>query len=251
MMPRSMLESILHGLRRCTLPVQVTILGGEPTLHPLLGWFIAKLLELEQLKACNLMTNAVKDPPQIDDDRLSIVPAWHPLEVDDEKFLSYIRRHKKHITAPVIIMLPKYADRAQYIISELINQFSIRPSPAPIHTNNVVIPYNVDVSDDVERIYQFKGREWTFNELVKSELNRFKGWRCLASSYKIGVEGDVRRACEMLGKMNITEFLSNVKPEWITCDRESCVDDCLVELPKYNGPVDENYEAALAENVGR
>lgn len=250
MMRRSMMESILDGLCKRTTPIRVSILGGEPTLHPLLRWFVERLLEIKQVKECAIVTNAAKEPPPIDDPRFFIMPTWHPLEADDGLFLEYVRKYRGRIISPVVIMLPKYADRAQYIISELINQFSIHPSPTPIRVNGHVIPYNVSVDDDEERCYRFNGREWTFNELVKNGLNRFNGWRCLALNYSIGVDGSVGMACHTLGKPNLTDFLANIKPMWITCEHETCIDDCLVETPKYKGNLDRAYEAKIIQDLG-
>lgn len=247
MMTDSQMQMILAGLKRCKHKVALNILGGEPTLHPKLKWFIESLVAIDNVGTCCLVTNALKDPPQIDNPKFVIRPSWHPTECNDDQFLKYIAQYNNKIVDPVIITLNKFKERAVHVIKTIQEQYPhISPVPTAVVHGDAVIKYDDSVGGVPELILD--GNAYTHNQLAALDLNKFQGWRCMMVSFSITPSGLITMACKSLGNLNIVDFLANISPQWVTCDKRYCSDDCHLASPKYLG-FDADYEALNSQRV--
>ena len=58
---RQMVDGVLEALRRSTLPFNLGLLGGEPTLSPHYHYILEQLEKIEQYKKVYVVTNAERD----------------------------------------------------------------------------------------------------------------------------------------------------------------------------------------------
>ena len=222
---RPMIDAALELISRIKLPVVVGILGGEPTLHPLLNYIISKLISLNNVEKVKIVSNSRKDMSYIiQHPKVHLCLSYHPL-----KNSFYIDNLKLPRTTLYLLMVRS----ALKNVLDLYNK--------ALEFNIPIIPEYIVAPDDSIKIFESivpdpsmyidDGNLLSFKDACKTS---FKGCTCKLSHYKITANGDVLLECpnETLGTIYDKDISAKITIRPIKCPNEYCGDDFLMEMMK-------------------
>lgn len=210
---------VLNKLSKIIDSTKVTLLGGEPTLHPSFGEVIQSLHEMKHIHQICIVTNFEKPLTFWQDllpfkDKLKIVVSYHPeyqqknmfdkirkLQNDfvldfvfivhnDEKYLSQMELTAKElnsIDSKISLNFVKLHEKDHYrsypksIADFMLTQQDIVKSRPATETVNII------TKDGATKIPKF--------EMINHGLNKFEGWNCKLRAFIIKEDGQVASAC--------------------------------------------------------
>ena len=219
-------DHFANELENVRVNFQVELVGGEPTLHPLICYVVNRLERIENCSSILLYTNLHKF--LLFKGKVRYRVSWHP-DVSKPIVLDNIERlNREGITPDIIVMMPPNNPVPGEILSRLkkcgnveYNYVSVGDSIKP----NIGYAYN-DLGDG----YLLNGK---LISSVDANNMSFRGWRCRASRIDVDVEGNIYEACRYTGKnVYSSAWLANWLPREITCENGRCP-ACLLQLPKH------------------
>ena len=208
---------------------EISLLGGEPTLHPNLREIIDNLTKLEACRSIYIITNMAKtlkyflDLVDGVDDKLILNPSIHfeyykPSVMD--KTLELITQTNTNIQPTVMLhdnpkywtMMSEYLDMcvengveynstfleaAHDYEPKYTDEFFEQFSKYIQHGRGVDdVKYNIETADGNEH-------EVTVEDIYKYNIKQFKGWQCTPKSWKISCGGGFENSCTKQ-KMSVT-----------------------------------------------
>lgn len=244
------LKQTVNILANLNKPVRVSFTGGEPCVHP----HIEKLISYakEHLSWVNVTTNGLR-PGQW----YFLQPVSHyvfSLHFDNKHWnraLSNIvsfSGFKKEINIPFQVNLMAHYEHMDSVKFAAKTLDTVR---VPYVIRRIRWTEKHDQFDDMR--YNSKDLEWILstdstakpnciidnnlemhaNDIIKKNMNQFKGWSCAAGveSLMINQDGEVHRAtCRVGGSLgNIYTGTFEQPEEWITCTRKFCT--CSADVP--------------------
>jgi organic radical activating enzyme len=261
MSTKTTLDNIIQQLSEIKKPLDVVLLGGEPSLHPLYFYVLDQLELLDNLQSSAVLSNGGrKVTPEWIDKHVGYKNFWfnytfHASETDDihSGFLDkviYTRDMTDNIIVNVMMIGPKWDTQ----IDEVVRTCS--EHDVTIRANVLFKPKTCDgymiesdsyrawisgYADRFDRYLYFSEKvlernkidtqsvssaDGTFNdiEIYLNGLNKFKGWKCLNNNY--AVEGS--------NNTEITRMCDNSQTgEYMVCPLERCVCQGLLTNEKY------------------
>ena len=243
----------LTKLQRITFDFNLAIHGGEPTLHPELATIIDSLEELPHCKSIVLSTN-VTAPDELykqfdrKNSKLSIHMSYHP-EYHRKIFDKIVRiaNSIEHINIWVeAILFPRVEYYSQMIeFLENIKQSNITYY---VSAANNTLDYNHTADAKFKEIFdpyirQSKSSQFKHvtaagdtvmvpEHQITGEQFSYKGWRCQALSYTIGVDGTIINNCTKQ-RLPIIIKETDVK-KFVTCPQaDTCYCSEMFNYKKY------------------
>lgn len=261
MSTKQTLDNILDQLTNINKPLEVVLLGGEPSLHPLYFYILDSLEKLPNLSASAVLSNAGRkvDTAWIDKHtkykKFWFNYTFHASETDDVKSgyidkVLYTRSLTDRVIANIMMIGPKWDDEIDRVVTACEeNNVTMRANVLfePKSCSGYMInsaKYKQWISryrDRFERYLHYsetplqRGKPdqqtietnmSTFNDIdvYLQELNNFTGWRCLNNNYCI--EGS--------NNTNITRMCDSTQTdEYMICPLKSCVCQGLLTNEKY------------------
>lgn len=242
-------KNVLLRLKTVQTKFQICITGGEPTLHPN---FIDILTALDKIEMCDeiiIFSNLArpikmyKEIDNINSNKIKIFASFHP-EFSNENFLEkcQIINSFKNITFVVHLTL---LDKKEFwpLIKKLIknlNIFNIKFKPMLlVNTFNYKVNYDelfyneffniLNNSEFYENI-QYNDKNIKNFDLILKNKNKFKGWTCRTTSFRISMNGEIQNTCT---NRKIPFILNNknlIQEE--ICPHNSCISDRMLEFLK-------------------
>ena len=266
-------SKIIKAISRSTLPVNLGLLGGEPTMYPN---FIELLREIHEKCGWNDTYNThnniyvvsngskplewFKKHPYFEN--MSYLWSFHPEEADVETMMANVieMRDKGFKTKVNIILHPrkKYWEKATDMYTRCKEE-RIKTHPHFLYQENAntLWRYKEDFWKWAEKWFCNEPREIEFHELIKdivqtksyndyevyfNQINKFQGFKCMNSNYEINVNGRTVMFCienEGTDLTNSPDFFKNISSvDPITCPHTRCNCDGLLKIMKYK----EGYE---------
>lgn len=283
--PMHRLEKVISAIERSSLPFNLGLLGGEPTVHPQFHQ-ILYLIDRKLNKRINgeqnyfyVVSNGARSIEWFDGiheyENLGFLWSHHPEYTHNDSFIEKIElmmsKSFKNFgiwKSKVSLMLhisSKYWANTEDMWNKCKKIDRLKVHPQFLYRNDIgdLYPY----SDKFWEWSKFFSREYekrmvfekivdnrvvkdVFSEhdVIKNELNSWKGWKCMNNNYEISVEGDVDIFCHgeldakvrgisLLDNQDFFEKIKEVKP--MTCKYKRCNCDGLMKLLKfkedYNG----------------
>ena len=245
-------RQVLDRLKLNSIPqFEISLVGGEPTLHPHLLDIIEQLCLMDKATEIQLLTNLSKPHAYFEQfnrpnfEKLIVNPSIH-FEMYNEQLLDKCIALNKleHINLEVGVMLhddKKYWKDIEHTFKVLISnklhyyvQY-IEPyyDSNPAYTDEFYSRFNGYISQATDHpLYEFRSEHNTYNlsqtEINKHSLNKFKGWKCRQLCWKIDHAGKMIQACtgtmlNILGK-NIHED--------VICPHDCCACDMWWDYKK-------------------
>lgn len=246
------IDSVIESLERSSLPFNLGLLGGEPTLGPHYYYILDKITKLEKFKWIYVVTNAEKDLTKHPHyDNLSFLFSYHPADcTNDDKFLNNV----KHITgrgykSKVNLML--HHDKKLWPkIKEMFYTFKqiegLKIHPHFLYGNSIqkLFNYRQDFWDyfnffenEVDKELLYDDLPFNDYQIFRDGMTNFKGWSCYNNNYEIDVRGNVVKFClpktEGVNLLNNKNFFRDIKSTVpMICPHKACNCDGLLKQLK-------------------
>lgn len=247
-------SSYKHVLRKLSLSrlpeFEVSLVGGEPTLHPNIDTIVSRLNDCERCTDVSIITNTFKPIDyfnKLNDlnlEKLSVCSSIHLdyFKIEDlNKYRALSRL--ENIKYQAIVMLhddPSYVDS----LTKILNYFeeeNVSCSVTFLESHDTYKPsYNTIIYNTIndykdllmDNRYVYSTRDDTY-KLSKNQINAgnyktFKGWRCKPLLWTIDVDGVFRNACTKETPSLLFDNLCDIK----MCPLDTCSCDIKWRFPK-------------------
>lgn len=261
MSTKTTLDNILQQLSEIEQPLDVVLLGGEPSLHPLYFYVLDQLEQLDNLQSSAVLSNGGrKVNAEWVDKHSGYKNFWfnytfHAADTDDihggflDKVI-YTRSKTDNVIVNVMMLGPKWDEQIDEVVKVCRDHditmranvlFKPKTCDGYMIENKKYREWISKYADRFDRYLYFSERtlernkidiqsaesaDGTFNdvEVYLNGLNKFKGWKCLNNNY--AVEGSnntkITRMCD-----------PSQTGEYMICPLERCVCQGLLTNEKY------------------
>lgn len=243
---KDILERLFLKIKESKKQFDVGLLGGEPSLYPKLYDAIGKLLNFQNIHELVVFTNGshpekfAKIINSFDDERLKVNLSFHYTEIVKHKHENLFKKNfmlLKHKIWKITIMITSENEKE---INDWYEYFThnfpwIEVELTYPVVGNEITEQNIG-SLSTKLIKSFIYNETkilTYDDVIKKNLNNFKGWKCALRYYHIFVDGSFMINCFDDNKYNIMN--DNFHFDDVTyaiCDKSKCVHDCMLETFK-------------------
>ena len=247
----AILKSAVDKLVTLGKPVRISFTGGEPTVHPqfkellrycknagvswisvttngTLPYEFYSMLPVDQLV---FSIHLEYDWQRVFNTLLQIVT------VTDINVIAQIMAHHNHIEAAMMLrarceqeFIPNTVRRIRWTEGDHNVFDDMRYKPEDLQW---IVKNEATVKPNTILMYKDKEEMLHANDVIKCNLNQYKGWACNAGieSLMINWDGDVHRAtCRVGGSLgNIYTDTFTVPTDPINCTRDHCT--CAADIP--------------------
>ena len=235
MSTKSTLDNIIDQLRKVNKPLEIALLGGEPSLHPLYFYILDQVEELPNLYGSAVISNAGKKvTPEWIDKHSKYKKFWfnytfHASETPDVQAgyldkIKYTRDNYDNVIANIMLLGPKWDKQINEVVTAC-EEYGITMRPNLLFKPKDCDGYMIEndkyrewvatYRDRFERYLYFskdsmpRGRQdhqqlnddisaYNDVDVYLEGINRFHGWKCLNNNY--AVEGSnntkITRMCD-------------------------------------------------------
>lgn len=261
MSTKETIDNILDQLSRIDKPLEVVLLGGEPSLHPLYFYILDQLQQLKNISAMAVLSNAGKKVNQSWIDKHDAYHnfwfnyTFHSSETPDIQSgfidkIVYTRQKTENVVVNIMMTGPKWDSEISEVISACEkNKITMRANV--LFKPKTCDGYMIDSEKYKQWIQRYADRFEKYLYFSKSVLernkvdvqsassaddvfndidvyllgiNKFKGWKCLNNNY--AVEGSNNTEITRMCDKQQTE-------EYMVCPLDSCVCQGLLTNEKY------------------
>lgn len=198
-------------------PCVLTILGGEPTLHPRFNDFL-QLLKSTNYEEIIVLSNGTIPITPVDGVTYSLT--YHRMnEFQRNCFIKNCLKIKLHGCKLRIELASPDPIFEKYGLKKYVRQLWIDGKPEPKFAENIHSEY-----------FWLNGRKFSTKDILKLKLNKFKGWKCLVHDFEVLADRTIKFECTD----NIIRFdeFEPDKDYWVRCPYEKCSPECLLEAIK-------------------
>ncbi|WP_408098575.1 radical SAM protein [Peredibacter sp. HCB2-198] len=244
---------VLKRLSKITDSTKVTLLGGEPTLHPSFHEVIHSLYEMAHVKQICIVTNFEKPLKFWQDllpfkSKLKIVVSFHP-EYEQKNMFQKIRDLQSDFLLDFVFIVhneEQYLPKMEMAAKELDNlDFGISLNFVKLHEKGLYRKYPKTISDFmISQQEKVRNRPVTETvnivtkagptkipkfEMINHGLNQFEGWSCKLRAFIIKEDGQVASACTNKTKhILVADFSETI----LKCTYKICECDDYWEFTK-------------------
>lgn len=249
---------ILKKLSQITDPTKITLLGGEPSLHPEFHDVVSTLYEMDHIKEISIVTNF--EMP-LDfwqklynfSDKVKIVISFHP-EYPQKEAFDKIQQLQDSLKLDLVFVVhhnPKFLPRLNEYFQNLKEKVKDHVSFnfVPVHENkngqNEYAQYPKEIKsflkevenyallkDNFEKAFVLINNEWQMMpkfEIINQGLNRLKNWSCELRAFIIHEDGHTSHSCTTIKKHIL---LQDFSAKTLKCTFNICECDDYWNFPK-------------------
>lgn len=204
------IDSVMHALATAKHPVNLCVLGGEPTMAHLFEYTIDSALDIKNIRTIDVFTNGSRRLVPIDGVRYII--SVHP-EFFHESFINNF----KHIANKEVKVMydPPHLDRAKELTDTLLDA-GIDVIPDYIHYHNEFdIGPKVHVAED-RAGYQFNDRAVSFRDIVEQDLWDARNFKCFQNEISVAPNLEIQQFCNPY-KTHDPSYIANFEIKLMPC----------------------------------
>lgn len=223
------IDHIINVIKNSKHNFQISLMGGEPSLFPKLNILLEKL-NLLNVKRVVIYTNGIK---ALNVKNTNIYISYHPKEAIDEIIITNIKTYLNNDNAIIInvLCLDKYKIKINSFINKIKN-LDVKIAYIHICLNGKTFLTEIDK----QLRYNFNNELYTSSDIIKNNLNKFKGYKCNINLYCLHINGDLYLDCEDKPILNIFRVKDlNCLKYYKMCDKEQCYDECWFNFTKTKG----------------
>ncbi len=242
-------DTVIDALDRSTLPFNLGLLGGEPTLSPHYRYILDRLNELEKFRWVYVVTNGERDlTTHPEYKRAAFLFSYHPADCTDrDRFIANVKHFKERgYKVKVNVML--HPDKRVWPLVkemfEICEAMDVKTHPHFIYGKNVHTLFHY--RKDFWEYFDFlKGhpRELLYDndlkndfEIFAEKLTNFQGWNCYNNNYEIDVYGHVIKFCLDQKRLDLAQnpdfFKDITQTVPMVCPHSACNCDGLLKQLK-------------------
>lgn len=249
---RQIIDSVIESLNRSSLPFNLGLLGGEPTINPHYEYILDRISKLDKFKWVYVVTNGEKDLRLHKHyEKLAYLFSYHPADCTDrDRFIQNIkhmldRGHK----CKVNIML-HHDKRLWPNIKEMFDICAgiegLKVHPHFLYGSSIQNLFNYRPAfweyfkflEDFDKELVYDTDLFNDYQVYSRKMTNFKGWNCYNNNYEIDVYGRVIQFCDVndLNKVSLMDdpdyFKRIEKTTPIVCPHRACNCDGLLKQLK-------------------
>ena len=196
------LDIILDQLRKIKVPMEIIMMGGEPTLYPFLNYLIDELYKIKNVRRILIFTNGLRPVDRIHfNNKLKITFSYHCTQKNKQFIINNLKFLKQNNSIEFdvnVMMVPN----KRIDISEFKKYCNVKP--LYIETKRKIIFYNS--CDDLYGLKEidYDGEKLTIKEFLEKPRN-FKNRKCFSSEYSIELNLSCNNSC-LQTKIDIDKF---------------------------------------------
>jgi hypothetical protein len=245
------IDGVIEALNRSSLPFNLGLLGGEPTLGPHYYYVLDEISKLEKFKWVYVVTNAEKDftsHPHYD--KVAFLFSYHPADCTNrDRFVDNMKLMISRGYPCKINVILHHGKQYWPLIKEMFdicaNIPGLKVHPHFLYGNKMdkLFNYRKDFWEyfsflkEFERDLQYDDDVFNDYEVYSQKLTDFYGWDCYNNNYEVDVRGNVVQFCmnelggiSLLKDPNFFKRLEKTIP--ITCPHKQCNCDGLLKQLK-------------------
>ena len=199
-------------------PVDLTLLGGEPTIHPKLKEIIDRFSHVPNIRNMDIHTNGRKSLKNILNKRLTIVFSIHP---EYSRYIETIIKHIREVQGETrvkvkVLYHPFFKNQIAFLEKKL--------SECGIPFRRDVIHGFRDEEQDFDTndMFNVNGELMPLKYIIDNNLDRFKNWMCLNHCLRVNADGSIFEVCNNKHK-NILDKNYKLGKTLILCAKDKCV----------------------------
>ena len=212
----SLMNYIINGLKYIEDDVHFTIIGGEPSLHPKLYWFVNEIQKIDCIKEIELYTNNQKELKNLPRNCILTV-SYHESQIKNlELWYSNLKRSAKMVNKlNLIIMTEQSTHNIEKLYKEVKDISNIH-----ISVNNV-IDFETNTFDVVNPLSKY-------NVQLNAPQKITDNYKCRIKSFDIYVNGEISASCKQINQKIVSdktlyEVINKYKNTTITCPEKICM----------------------------
>ena len=221
------ITQVAHEITLNPYTFDVTMMGGEPSLHPQVSKICDVFRALKNVRNVTMYTNGHKVVKLSRD--VIVHLSYHPTEIDDQTFISSVLKYNEsHKVRVMVMQVPRFRDRVASLVKTLAS-YNIELVPIYIvKDDRAIIPKWFIPGLDKANI-SWGDRMISARDLADVKTS-FKGCRCHMNMYTLH-DGLVHRECadEVIGDIRSIRSL-NMNP--IICTKDRCAVTCWQDVTK-------------------
>jgi sulfatase maturation enzyme AslB (radical SAM superfamily) len=242
-------DGVLDALNNSSLPFNLGLLGGEPTLSPHYYYILDRISAMEKFNRVYVVTNGEKDFTKHPDyEKIAFLFSYHPADCTDrDRFFANVKLMKDRGYKIKVNVMLHHGKQYWPLIKEMFEMCAdagIRTHPHFIYGKNVhtLFNYRKDFWEyfsflkDHERELVYDDELKNDYEIFSEKLTNFNGWSCYNNNYEVDVYGRVIKFClnhERTSLLdNPTFFKDIVKTVPMICPHKACNCDGLLKQLK-------------------
>jgi len=251
-------QDIIATLEKTEVPINVWLLGGEPTLHPKFGMLVTMLHD-SLIKASvdftiKIISNNTK-PEVICElsaavkSKLDVVLSFHAEDADVDTFINNITLLKDSgitsITADIMMHYDKqYLPKIKSVF-EKVSTLDIKISISYISINNKPVKYQKFIYDEFKDAFKNAPTPFVFEyedetveysdvmlyNIIKEGKTNFQGMSCDITRFMMNINGKVTRSC-LDDKFDLRDIIKQDFNKTVICPKTACISDCTLNYVK-------------------
>ena len=246
---REVVDAVIESLNRSSLPFNLGLLGGEPTISPHYYYILDKISQLEKFNWVYVTTNAEKDFTNHPDyERLAFLFSYHPADCTDiNRFIANLKLMQSRGYKVKVNVMLHHSREYWPAIKEMIDtcdKIGVKAHPHFIYGKNVHTLFNY--RKDFWEYFSFlkdRNAELLYDDELKNDyeifsqrLTNFQGWSCYNNNYEVDVYGNVIKFCLDDARISLIEnpdFFKKIdKSVPMICPHRACNCDGLLKQLK-------------------
>lgn len=246
---KKQIDEVIAKLKKINFPLEMVILGGEPTLHPNYFYVMDELYALgdQMLVLGNITNGSFKNPEEFIDkhdkyaDKFHWNMTFHPSQIQDfdrfKQTVKYIISKGQKINVNIMLADTNHIEETESML-DFCTEYKVRYYFNVIfdHGGVTYANYEKDYADWLRSLSEKYGgiKELVyFNEdgtvigkyndidVYLNNYSDFKGWKCKNNNYQIGVAStEFSKFCSWK-VMTVDEI--NEEDEYMICPLAQCV----------------------------
>lgn len=225
-------KKMLDGMKTIKYNIVLSILGGEPTLHPQLNDIIAYACSIKNITSVEVFTNGRRPLKLQYHKKLFVNFSFHPSQTDGDGIIENSKfLISKNIPFAISCLYEKESDCFYNFIDKLkknglfhLVNIGIVDSHIPSRPLKVTIPDNDVFKHANEKDFIYDREMFTVDEIRDKHMNDFYGWTCYKHCLKILVDSTVHIVGGNNEVLDFNQF-KNYKVRADICDGHCCSDD--------------------------
>ena len=217
---------ILNQLKLINQDLEITLMGGEPTLYPFLNYMLEQLYNIKNVKSILLFTNGIRELNKFKlNSKVTVALSYHQSQ-NNKSFLlrniEYLRN--KNINYFINVMMVKDLD-----LSELTGKMI----PLFVETKHGV--HFINSNDELfnRKVINIDNKEYSLYEYSKldDKYKNYQNFTCHVREYLINLDLFCQHYClnEMIELSRFAEYVNSIKEikcPFIKCKKaeKTCVD---------------------------
>lgn len=199
-------------------PCVLTVLGGEPTLHPRF-FEILQLLKSTNYEEIIVLSNGTIPITPVDGITYSLT--YHKMnEFQHNCFIKNCLKIKHSDCKLRIELTSPEPIFEKFGLKKYVRQLWIDGKPRSKFAKNIH-----------SECFWLNGKKFLTRDILKLKLNKFKGWKCLIHDFEVRADRTIKFECTD----NIIRF-NEFEPDkdyLIKCPYQYCSPECLLESIKF------------------